>query len=1117
VDQREWDYGARLPRERRAAESWSLDNGPENPDSSQDPPKWQSITDTGSLQPSPEAVAWAERADQWAQQPSNLPERQTSQWGDGQVSRWSEVVPTGNLPADGVGWRTETAEWRATSARWRQTTEWRASSGSHGWRTTTEAWQTGDANVEGFTPPAAPPTGGPLAISGSTQAQSDPYSPGGYAGDDRSGGGQQTDGSYQTESYSPPPAAGQQQPAAPWQQSSTPAAPPWPQSAPAAPWQQPGGAAAWQQGLPSPPPWETPGGSAWSPFGAADDGRHLVREDDRAQWRQSAAGAAGLADPSPSVGRRRAPESDQPGGGSGWSSRSEADDWAGYTDTGSMQRFGDPAQAESWGARDETPSWRDESGTPDWRDRTEAPGRREPETPSWRDPAETPSWRDPQASPGAGNWRGPQTPPSATSWRDSQAPSGGGSWRDPQALSGGREPASGDWRDPQSPGGARRDPQAPRRELEAGDWRDPQTTARGESGGWRDPEAPPRREPGSDWRTDTSTTSWRDERGETPGRRDERGEVEPRRAAPSWRDAPADEPDWRTESRAGTEAPSWRTEDDRGRAAERRDRAAGTTDWRTPPNEENRDDTEVADWRTQTSTSGWRTDPDPEHDWRTDTRSRAEAPDWRTDTRSRGEAPDWRRERDDRREPDSGSWSRGEDPRSDSWRRGAEPEAPSWRRDQDEWRRGEPAADPWAPSASDTGVMPASWQEPRTDTGSWRTPAAEPYSPPRRDDYADDDREPYGRRGRADRYEEPYGRRAEIEAAPRRRAEIEPPNDDWDDEDDSRPGGTDGRRPEVDPRTGRSDRRREPAGDPRGQQWQQETAGDPRGAEPRSAPPWSADPRGADPRGADPRGADPRAAVEPRMAEAATEIRPPIDWRQAERDDAAQSPATYRDGDPGDWRRELAASSDLADGESRRYATADFVPFKSPTAGSASVPALQPASAPPQQAAARVDELTTTGTGRWQDPPDTQWPPRGAVSYDSAATGSYERRPVSTLPTTSGRQNSLLEPDEDEIEESTGGPLAAVGYTVIWYGVPLVLFVVYLLVFSRGQQTHALSTLASAAPQFGLSLVLSMLVAVGLRWASGSWKAASVGLAAAVMGGGLATVLTSAITGNSLS
>jgi len=83
--------------------------------------------------------------------------------------------------------------------------------------------------------------------------------------------------------------------------------------------------------------------------------------------------------------------------------------------------------------------------------------------------------------------------------------------------------------------------------------------------------------------------------------------------------------------------------------------------------------------------------------------------------------------------------------------------------------------------------------------------------------------------------------------------------------------------------------------------------------------------------------------------------------------------------------------------------------------------------------------------------------------------------------------------------------------------VPVVLFVLYMLVLNGTQQAHALDTLAGAAPQFGLSLVLSMLVAVGLRRASGSWKAASVGLAAAVMGGGLATVLTSAITGQSLS
>ena len=97
VDQREWDYGARLPRDRRAEESWSLDSGPESTDLASGTPKWQSITDTGSLEPSAEALAWAQRADQWAQQP-NLPERSSTHDG-GTVSRWSEVVPTGTTPA----------------------------------------------------------------------------------------------------------------------------------------------------------------------------------------------------------------------------------------------------------------------------------------------------------------------------------------------------------------------------------------------------------------------------------------------------------------------------------------------------------------------------------------------------------------------------------------------------------------------------------------------------------------------------------------------------------------------------------------------------------------------------------------------------------------------------------------------------------------------------------------------------------------------------------------------------------------------------------------------------------------------------------------------------------
>ena len=1165
VDQREWDYGARLPRERRAAESWSLD-GPESTELDDNPPKWQSITDTGSLEPSAEALAWARRADQWAQQPANLPERQQRGQSEGQVSRWSEVVPTGTFPADGVGWRTETAEWRATSARWRQTTEWRSTTGSHGWRSTTEAWQTGDANVEGFPPPAAPPTGGPLAITGSAWS--------GDAADDPTvstpESWQQSDGSYRTESYTPPSATGRQS------VDGRPSSPPF--GTPTPPWQQPAPAPPWQQAAPSPPPWEQQapaGGPSWQQFVGPDDGRHLVREDDRAQWRQSAAGVQDREARPRQIGRRRAPDGDgaRPGG-TGWSTRSDTDNWAGHTDTGSMSMLQDPALADGagWPERAETPSWRAEgraeTAAPDWRSRGDTPswrtedggpGRRtEADAPDRRPQTGAPSWRDAPARE-ASTWRTESDAPTrdVPSWRaDSEAATRGEAppWRaESDAPTRGEAPpwraesTRGEtqaWRTESDaptrgeapPWRAESDP-APRRarraERDTPAWRaDDETTTRGEAPPWRAGNEPaPRRDTRarraeSDapaWRADGDAPTWRAEIGPAP--RDEappwraeigsapRDEAPPWRAgndpaprgeAPSWRaDADAatrDAPTWRTETdgptrRADGDAPDWRTET--GTSSRRRDPDAARQ-WPQSEPRTRRGDTEAPDWRTQTSTSSWRTDsrPDPDQrdDWRTDERADPAAPGWRAEPRSGGragvEAPGWRQDRDDYRdEPDSGSWSRGEEQRGEGRRRSGGPEAPAWDREQEDWRREEPAADPWAHTAADTGVLPASWQQPSTDTESWRTSRAEPYAPPRRD--SRDEREPYGRRAEVERYDGTYGRRAEIEAGPyvpgRRRAEIEAPDDDYyedddeDEDDEPRPGGpidSEVWRRDPEPAPERKNWRMEPLDDARTQSWRRELQ------DPQERP----------------------------VGEALTEIRPAADWQQTERGEAARGSATYREGNATDWRRELAAESGLADGDSRRYGTADFVPFK-PIGDVAAETALIPPVRQPIEQPANQGRVG----GRWQDPPDTQWPPRPETSYDLTSTGSYERRPVSTLPTASVRQNNLLEPDEDEIEETTGGPLAAVGYTVIWYGVPVVLFVLYMLVLNGTQQAHALSTLANAAPQFGLSLVLSMLVAVGLRWASGSWKAASVGLAAAVVGGGLATVLTSAVTGNSLS
>ncbi|MBM2616920.1 hypothetical protein JIG36_15280 [Actinoplanes sp. LDG1-06] len=284
-----------------------------------------------------------------------------------------------------------------------------------------------------------------------------------------------------------------------------------------------------------------------------------------------------------------------------------------------------------------------------------------------------------------------------------------------------------------------------------------------------------------------------------------------------------------------------------------------------------------------------------------------------------------------------------------------------------------------------------------------------------------------------------------------------------------------------------------------------------------SVPPVSADPYGESPRSGRRRGAgDEPLSPEawqlggPARSEAAPwsldepddgQLTDTATWALEERRERARGSAVYREGGGGDWRRDLADKSDLAEGESRRFGTSDYMPFRA--GGSAAV--------------SGQSNLSTTSTSLISPVARdvSAMPQRGGASWNGPS-GAYERRPVTNgYPT--GRKSDVLDPDDEEGEQESGGPLAAVGYTVIWYGVPVVLFVAYMLVVGAGAQGHALSTLAKAAPQFLISLVLSVVVAIGLRFVSHSWKAISVGLAAAVVGGGLATVLTSAITGNSLS
>ncbi|MGC4894253.1 hypothetical protein [Micromonospora sp. DT31] len=119
--------------------------------------------------------------------------------------------------------------------------------------------------------------------------------------------------------------------------------------------------------------------------------------------------------------------------------------------------------------------------------------------------------------------------------------------------------------------------------------------------------------------------------------------------------------------------------------------------------------------------------------------------------------------------------------------------------------------------------------------------------------------------------------------------------------------------------------------------------------------------------------------------------------------------------------------------------------------------------------------------------------------------------------------------EDDLLDPDPGGPLRPVVYTAACYVVPAALLFLALL-FLNGQpptgcvtdvtgggcdsqRAHALASLLSGAPRFGLAMASSLVVAVLLRQVGTSWRSATVALAAAVVGGGLSTVVISAVTG----
>ncbi|MDQ7907062.1 hypothetical protein RB614_21350 [Phytohabitans sp. ZYX-F-186] len=271
---------------------------------------------------------------------------------------------------------------------------------------------------------------------------------------------------------------------------------------------------------------------------------------------------------------------------------------------------------------------------------------------------------------------------------------------------------------------------------------------------------------------------------------------------------------------------------------------------------------------------------------------------------------------------------------------------------------------------------------------------------------------------------------------------------------------------------------------------------------------------------------------------------PAADWRTP-----TAAPTTERartDAPATDWRAPTAAPDSE---RGRAEAAAAPTDWRAPTAapvserGRAEAPASdwRTPTAPPATERARTEAPAAgwraptaapgSERGRAEAPDRTARAAGAGWRAPTAMTGS--ERAVAQAPSPArdwrssaadnGRARGLgaavrrvTTPDEleDEYGRTRGGVFAAVVATLAWYAVPLLLFAVYTLF--QGEESQVLGSLSGGVTRFGAALAVSLVVAVLLRWVSNTWRAISVGLAAAVVGGGLSTVLLSAISGQPL-
>ncbi len=177
---------------------------------------------------------------------------------------------------------------------------------------------------------------------------------------------------------------------------------------------------------------------------------------------------------------------------------------------------------------------------------------------------------------------------------------------------------------------------------------------------------------------------------------------------------------------------------------------------------------------------------------------------------------------------------------------------------------------------------------------------------------------------------------------------------------------------------------------------------------------------------------------------------------------------------------------------------------------------------------------------RWMDPPPSA-PRSPVVSYTAPRPRTAPRvnRPPVAAPVPAGSVRRRIETvgpgpwsrrlEDDLLDPDASGPLRPLLYTAACYLLPVLVIFVWVLTLDASApagcvtdisgggcdspRSRALGSLAEGLPRFGLALASSLVVAMLLRRVGTTWRAATVALAAAVVGGGVSTVMISAITG----